>query len=98
MSLQYKKLVVWQRADDLFIAVHRLTHERFPSEERYELGRQMRKAAHSVPARHRQMPYRVFLRLVGAKLRASAADKPNAYRDADEFAADLQLIADTLDR
>ena len=50
MSLQYKNLVVWQRADDLFIDVHRLTHQRFPTEERYELGRQLRKAAHSVPS------------------------------------------------
>jgi four helix bundle protein len=50
MALDYKKLVVWQRADDLFIEVHRLTHQRFPVEERYELGQQMRRAAFSVPA------------------------------------------------
>jgi four helix bundle protein len=50
MSLQYKKLVVWQRADDLFIHIHRLTHQRFPADERYELGRQLRRAALSVPS------------------------------------------------
>ena len=50
MSLQYKKLIVWQRADALFIAVHRLTHQRFPADERYELGRQLRRAALSVPS------------------------------------------------
>ena len=50
MSLQYKNLVVWQRADDLFISIHRLTHQQFPSDERYELGRQLRRAAHSVPS------------------------------------------------
>ena len=50
MSLQYKKLIVWQRADDLFIAIHRLTHQRFPADERYELGRQLRRAALSVPS------------------------------------------------
>lgn len=50
MSLEYKNLVAWQRADDLFIEVHRLTHQHFPEEERYELGRQMRRAGHSVPA------------------------------------------------
>jgi len=50
MSLEYKNLVAWQRADDLFIEVHRLTHQRFPDDERYELGRQMRRAAFSVPA------------------------------------------------
>jgi four helix bundle protein len=50
MSLHYTKLVVWQRADDLFIEVHRLTHQLFPSVERFELGSQMRRAAYSVPA------------------------------------------------
>ena len=48
MSLEYKNLVAWQRADDLFVEVHRLTHQRFPDDERYELGRQT--AAVSVPA------------------------------------------------
>ncbi|HXG87721.1 MAG TPA: four helix bundle protein [Vicinamibacterales bacterium] len=50
MSLQYKNLVVWQRADDLFIDVHRLTHQQFPADERYELGRQLLRAALSVPS------------------------------------------------
>jgi four helix bundle protein len=50
MSLDYKNLVAWQRADDLFIEIHRLTHQRFPREERYELGSQMRRAAWSVPS------------------------------------------------
>jgi len=50
MSAPYKNLIVWQRADDLFIEVHRLTHERFPKYEKYELGAQIRRAAYSVPA------------------------------------------------
>ena len=50
MSLPYKTLVVWQRADDLFIDIHRLTQQHFPREEQYELGRQLRRAAYSVPA------------------------------------------------
>ena len=50
MSLPHHKLVVWQRADDLFIEVHRLTLRCFPHEEKYELGRQIRKSAYSVPA------------------------------------------------
>ena len=29
MSLPYHKLVVWQRADDLFIDIHRLTVQQF---------------------------------------------------------------------
>ena len=50
MALHYKNLVVWQRADDLFIDVHRLTGQRFPRDEQYELGRQLRRAAYSVAA------------------------------------------------
>ena len=50
MSLPYQKLIVWQRADDLFIDVHRLTLQQFPKEEKYELGSQLRRSAYSVPA------------------------------------------------
>ena len=50
MSLPYHKLVVWQRADDLFIDIHRLTLQHFPPEEKYELGSQLRRSAYSVPA------------------------------------------------
>ena len=50
MGAPYKNLVAWQRADDLFIEIHRLTHEKFPKYERFELGGQIRRAAYSVPA------------------------------------------------
>jgi four helix bundle protein len=50
MSLPHHNLVVWQRSDDLFIDVHRLTLQRFPAHERFELGSQVRRAAWSVPS------------------------------------------------
>lgn len=50
MSLRHHNLVVWQRADDLFIDIHQLTHKKFPSHEKYELSSQLRRAAYSVPA------------------------------------------------
>lgn len=50
MSLPYHKLIVWQRADDLFIEIHRLTLQHFPREERFELASQLRRSAYSVPA------------------------------------------------
>ncbi len=75
MSLQYKNLVVWQRADDLFIEVHRLTRQCFPPEERYELGRQLRRAALSVPsnivegnARHHTRDKLNFLNIASGSL------------------------------
>jgi four helix bundle protein len=50
MSLPHHNLIVWQRADDLFLEVHLLTRERFPAIEKYELGSQVRRAGYSVPA------------------------------------------------
>jgi four helix bundle protein len=50
MSLPYHKLVVWQRADDLFIDIHRLTLQHFPREEKFELGSQLRRSSYSLPA------------------------------------------------
>ena len=46
----YRELVAWQRADDLFISVHTLVREHFPTEERFCLTAQLRRAALSVPA------------------------------------------------
>jgi four helix bundle protein len=50
LNLRHHSLVAWQRADDLFIRLHKLTIQSFPSFERFELGSQLRKAAYSVPA------------------------------------------------
>lgn len=50
MALPHHNLVVWQRADDLFIEIHHLTRKKFPREEKYELSSQLRRAAYSVPA------------------------------------------------
>jgi four helix bundle protein len=50
MSLRHQNLVAWQRADDVFIKVHKLTLQSFPGYERFELGSQLRRAAYSVPA------------------------------------------------
>jgi four helix bundle protein len=50
MAFAHRNLVAWRRADDLFIEVHVLTRQRFPEYERYELGRQVRRSAFSVPA------------------------------------------------
>jgi len=50
MALRHHSLIAWQRADDLFITLHQVANRRFPPEERYELGSQLRRAAYSVPA------------------------------------------------
>jgi four helix bundle protein len=49
-AVPHHTLVAWQRADDLFIKLHVLTTKRFPAVERFELGKQLRRAAYSVPA------------------------------------------------
>ena len=50
MALAHHTLVAWQRADDLFVQLHRLSLKAFPAFERFELGSQLRRAAYSVPA------------------------------------------------
>lgn len=49
MPLAHEKLVAWQRADNLYIDIHRLTTD-YPAQERFGLVSQMRRAAYSVPA------------------------------------------------
>ncbi len=45
----YRDLRVYQRSFDLSLRIHKLT-QTFPEFERYELGKQMRRAAVSIPA------------------------------------------------
>ena len=49
-----------------------------------------------VPVRHADMPYRVFLCLVDARLRDTLADGPAAYEAPETFVADLELMIDSL--
>jgi phosphoenolpyruvate carboxylase len=53
-------------------------------------------AYHAVPLRHRDMPYRVFLRLVRQRLQATYDDDAYPYESAGQFLADIRMIADSL--
>jgi len=53
-------------------------------------------AYHAVPARHRNMPYRVFLRLVQQRLQSTYDDDIFPYEKFGQFRADIKLIADSL--
>ena len=53
-------------------------------------------AYHAVPARHRNMPYRVFLRLVQQRLQSTYDDEVFPYEKFTQFRADIQLLADSL--
>lgn len=54
-------------------------------------------AYHAVPARHRDMPYRVYLRLVQQRLQATYDDEAYPYESADQLKEDLELIAQSLE-
>jgi four helix bundle protein len=45
----FKRLIVWQKSFQLFIDSHKLCRK-IPSEEKYELSSQLRRAAFSMPA------------------------------------------------
>ena len=49
MPRDYSKIIAWQRAHQLVLRVYQET-KAFPSEERFALIDQMRRAAYSVPA------------------------------------------------
>lgn len=53
-------------------------------------------AAHAVPTRHRDMPYRVLLRLMQERLQATHDDAAFPYESSEEFCQDIELIADSL--
>jgi phosphoenolpyruvate carboxylase len=55
------------------------------------------KAYHAVPARHRDMPYRVYLRLVQERLQATYDDDAYPYENADQLYEDIRLVADSLE-
>ncbi len=53
-------------------------------------------ALSAVPLRHREMPYRVFLRLIMQRLQSTYDDDVFPYESPDEFLSDLRLIARSL--
>jgi len=55
-------------------------------------------ALESVPPRHRNMPYRVFCRLLIARLEDTRLDRGEPYSTAGEFLDDLALIDASLDQ
>jgi len=62
-----------------------------------EYGARFPQVLESVPSRHTDMPYRVFVRLIGARLRALRAQTSGAYEAPEEFSGDLRLVAGSLE-
>ncbi|MGK2926514.1 MAG: phosphoenolpyruvate carboxylase [Lysobacterales bacterium] len=53
-------------------------------------------ASREIPERHQDMPYRCLLNLVAKRLEGTLADAETAYASADEFAADIAAVRDSL--
>ncbi|MDJ0759551.1 MAG: phosphoenolpyruvate carboxylase [Woeseiaceae bacterium] len=53
-------------------------------------------AYHAVPARHREMPYRVLLRLIQQRLQSTFDDDIFPYEDVHELRDDIEIIAESL--
>ncbi|MGH7700723.1 MAG: phosphoenolpyruvate carboxylase, partial [Gemmatimonadales bacterium] len=62
-----------------------------------DYARRFPSALEALPARHRDMPYRVLLRLMAARLVATHGDDATGYAGAEEFVADLRLVARSLE-
>src|SRR5210317_1888180 len=52
-------------------------------------------AYHAVPARHREMPYRVFLRLIQQRLQSTYDDDIYPYEKVGQLIEDIELIAES---
>jgi len=68
---QYQKLIVWKEADQLCLDIYALIKQ-FPSEEKFALSMQMRRAAYSVP-----------MNIVEGNVKRSAKDKLNYLQHAE---------------
>jgi len=55
-------------------------------------------AAGLIPPRHRDMPYRIFLRLVRARLQSTFDDDVYPYESSEEFLSDIRIIAESLEK
>ncbi len=65
--------------------------------ERIEEYREVfQNAFHAVPLRHRDMPYRVFLRLVQERLQSTYDDDIFPYERVEQFEDDIRVLADSL--
>ena len=61
-----------------------------------DYGRRLPAAAQAIRPRHRNMPYRCLLALMGARLAATGDDDEAGYVNVDGFAGDIALIVDSL--
>ena len=50
MARDFRKIIAWQKADDLAFEIYKVTSKFFPPEEKYGLTAQTRSAAFSAPA------------------------------------------------
>ena len=91
-TTSFRELRVWQGAHKVVLAIYRMTRE-FPTEERYGLSSQMRRAAVSIPAniaegfgRHGNKEFARFVRIA----KGSEAEVLNHLIDA----RDQELITE----
>ena len=63
-----------------------------------QYSRQFPEHRGAIPARYRNMPYRLLFRLIAERLQATYYDAAFPYESAEEFIDDLNLIANSLAR
>lgn len=106
MAWEYKKVVAWQRAHKLTLAVYEHT-KRFPHDERYGLTSQLRRSASSVPAniaegsgRETGKDYLRFLIISRASLKETEyfllLGLDLKYLTQDEYSRLTELVNDTM--
>jgi phosphoenolpyruvate carboxylase len=88
---------VWRLARRLSQSSSRVTTDAAVADRIADYADRHPEAMAAVPARHRQMPYRVLLSLIAARLAATRTGA-GGYGDVQAFLGDLRLIAGSLER
>lgn len=96
LALRQYQAEVSQLAGHLTQSASRVRWSAAVAERTEEYAARFPEVADGIPARMAGMGYRVFLRLVEARLEATRSEEKDGYSDPGELADDIALIADSL--
>jgi phosphoenolpyruvate carboxylase len=102
--VRHREMVLGRYRDEVRDLARRLSQSRTRVEvdpDVLERGRRYAeifpKAYAAIPPRHRDMPYRVLLRLMAERLESTYRDRPDGYTEIESYLDDLHAVARSLE-
>ncbi|MEM1182052.1 MAG: phosphoenolpyruvate carboxylase [Acidobacteriota bacterium] len=96
LDLYYRELI--ELSDHLSQSAARVAIEPEVQELLDDYGGRLPEVLGSIPARHRDMPYRVLLRLMATRIRLTATQSAVGYAGAGELEDDLRAVLRSLEK